>query len=381
MRQLAGIGPTAGIMGNLARSMTDRSTVAPPMNAAACDSLLSRWDLSADDRAHILRESVEHAPTLSEIVAQAEFHNVQVATPEGWNAYNPSIASTSRGLLMTVRSSNWEYKRHHYFRVNDSEGIARSRSYLLQLDADLASTSSVLLRDGTDRTGEVAARYRGYEDLRLFELVRHLGAVATTLDFSPEGISQLTLLGISGDQLLDRHVISDGRSRGEKNWSPAIWNGELFLIYAYAPMMLLRWDGHRLHPAGFHANLGPPIALDFKGGSQLVSTPAGLLTVVHVGADYPDESRVYMHRFVLLDEEFRIIGLSRPFTFRQRGIEFAAGLAMQGADVIVSFGADDAECWLVRLALDSALSLLRPPIEVVAHADDEAAKRIWPPLP
>lgn len=347
-------------------------------SAAACDARLARWDLTADERAHILRESIASTRSISALIPQARLLSVDVPTPEGWNAYNPSIANTSRGLLMTVRSSNWDYKRHHYFRVNDPEGIARSRSYLLHLDADLAPRSSVLLRDDTDRTGDVAARYRGYEDLRLFELGRQLGAVATTLDFSPTAVSQLALLGIREDRLVNRRSISDGYTKGEKNWSPAIWNGELLLVYSYAPMTLLRWDGRRLLPAGLDAYIGPPIAIDFRGGSQLVWTKAGFLTVIHASADYPNESRVYVHRFVLLDEEFRITGVSRQFTFQQNGIEFAAGIALQGDDVIVSFGAADAECWLARLALEHVLGLMHAPVESDPEARPKATDKGWP---
>ena len=189
-------------------------------------------------------------------------------------------------------------------------------------------------------------------------------AVAHTLDFSPAGLSQMALLDVADRHLTRRRLLSDGKTRHEKNWSPAIWNGELFLIYSYPPMKLLRWDGARLLPAGLESYVGPPIAVDFRGGSQLVPIERGYLTVVHAGADFADSERVYLHRFVSLDEEFRITGVSPQFIFQKRGIEFAAGLAILEDTAIVSFGLDDRACLLARLPLARVIGMLSTPVDM-----------------
>jgi hypothetical protein len=347
--------------------------------AAAFDMRLSRWDLSSDERAAVLRDSAPCTPALGDLIPHAEFVRTNVPVPDGWCAYNPSIANTSSGLLMIVRSSNWEYKRHHYYRINAEDGIARSRSYLLDLDADLQPALVTLLEDGTDRTGEVASgSNRGYEDLRLYEHRGQLRAVATTLDFSETARCQMALLDIAGDTLVNRRLLSDGTTRSEKNWTPAIWNGELFLVYTFAPMTLLRWDRDRLLPAGLDTYVGPAIASDFRGGSPLVAINGGFLTVVHTSAGYPDRSRVYFHRFVRLDDEFRISGLSPQFVFRERGVEFAAGLAVQEGSVVVSFGVSDLESWVVRLPLSDVLRLLTMPAFPDREPDNVALKTKWP---
>jgi hypothetical protein len=347
-------------------------------NIADCDALLSRWDLAPDARSHVLRNAAAHVANLADLVPHADLIQLNIPTPAGWNAYNPSIASTAHGLLMTVRSSNWEFKRHYYFRVNADDGVPRSRSYVVVLDSDLAPKAVNLLQDGTDRTGEGTPWCRGYEDLRLFEHRGRLRAIATSADFSPTGKSQMALLDIIENRLLNRRLLSDGVSRAEKNWSPAIWNDELFLVYAFAPMALVRWDGSRLLRAGLESYFGPPIAVDFRGGSQLISIDDGFLTVVHMGADFPDGSRIYLHRFVTLDAEFRIVGVSPPFTFREQGVEFAAGLAIQDGFAIVSFGVSDMECWMMRLPLAHVLGLVSPPVESDPEARPKSVEKQWP---
>jgi hypothetical protein len=242
--------------------------------------------------------------------------------------------------------------------------VPRSETYLLRLNSALGPEEIELLEDGTDRTGEVASQFRGYHDLRLFEHDGQLRAVAHTLDFSPSGVSQVALLDISGHHLMRRRLLSDGKTRHEKNWSPAIWNGQLFFVYSYSPMVLLRWDSLQLRPAGLHSYLGPPIAVDFRGGSQLVAIERGYLTVVHAGVDLAGDSRVYLHRFVSFDEEFQITGVSPQFIFQKPGIEFAAGLAIWDDTAIVSLGLEDREPWLARLPLAHVINLLSAPVEM-----------------
>ena len=73
--------------------------------------------------------------------------------------------------------------------------------------------------------------------------------------------------------------------------------------------------------------------------------------------------RYYLHRFVTVDADWRIDRVSRPFFFRHRGIEFAAGacLSHDGSDVLITFGVEDCEAWLARIPLRRVLELLRPP--------------------
>ena len=348
----------------LAVSRDARSQGDHDAGRAACESLLSRRELPHDVRAAALRNSVLYARRLQELIPETEFIKVPVPTPAGTSAFNPSIHASRQGLIMAVRSTNWEFIQGRRYRVNAADGVPRSENYLLRLNSSLKAEEIELLEDGTDRTGEVASQFRGYHDLRLFEHDGQLRAVAHTLDFSPSGLSQVALLDISGHHLTRRRLLSDGKTRHEKNWSPAIWNGQLFFVYSYLPPVLLRWDGLQLHPAGLDSYVVPQIAIDFRGGSQLVAIKGGYLTVVHAGADFADDSRVYLHRFVSFDEEFQITGVSPQFIFLKPGIEFAAGLAIWDDSAIVSFGLEDRESWLARLPLAHVIDVLSAPVDM-----------------
>jgi len=128
----------------------------------ACEALLSKWDLPDEVHAAALCNSVLYTRRLKELIPETDFIEVEVPTPAGWAAFNPSILLSRHGLVMAVRSSNWEFKRHHYFRVNAPDGIARSANYLLRLNAALRTEAIDIFEDGTDRTGEVESQSRGY---------------------------------------------------------------------------------------------------------------------------------------------------------------------------------------------------------------------------
>ena len=103
---------------------------------------------------------------------------------------------------------------------------------------------------------------------------------------------------------------------------------------------------------------------DWRGSAGPIELPAemggGRLLLIHEVA-YQGR-RYYLHRFVTVDDQWRIDRVSRPFFFRQRGIEFAGGMCLthDGSDVLVTFGVEDREAWLCRIPLDRVLGLLRP---------------------
>ena len=57
----------------------------------------------------------------------------------------------------------------------------------------------------------------------------------------------------------------------------------------------------------------------------------------------------YLHRFVLLDERLALAALSPPFTFTSDRVEFCAGMARRGDELVLSFGVSDAAAGLAVL--------------------------------
>jgi predicted GH43/DUF377 family glycosyl hydrolase len=62
-----------------------------------------------------------------------------------------------------------------------------------------------------------------------------------------------------------------------------------------------------------------------------------------------DEGRIYLHRFVKLDEEFHVTAVSPAWVFEHYGIEFCCGVACDEDELILSFGIRDCEAWITRV--------------------------------
>ena len=97
-----------------------------------------------------------------------------------------------------------------------------------------------------------------------------------------------------------------------------------------------------------------------RGGSQLqrVSDDAWL-GVAH-SMKYVSGLKYYWHVFYLVDSCGKMKATSEPCKLASEGIEFAAGLAIDGDRVVVSFGVDDMHCRLGETKLDAVMGLLKP---------------------
>ena len=73
-----------------------------------------------------------------------------------------------------------------------------------------------------------------------------------------------------------------------------------------------------------------------------------------------DKQRHYRHRFVWFDEATKLRGVSRPFFFAKRGVEFAAGLAWHpdGKRLVVTYGVEDSEAWIATVDADDVRRVL-----------------------
>jgi hypothetical protein len=167
----------------------------------------------------------------------------------------------------------------------------------------------------------------------------------------------VALLELDGDHVRSVAVLpGPDPDRHEKNWMPFVRDGELCFLYSCQPTEVFRWGGGGLlEPVS--RRTAPARAATFRGGSQGLAVDDGVLFVVHE-ADEQAGVRRYRHRFVLLDNDLAVSAISRPFRFFSTEIEFCAGLARRGGDLLMTFGVGDHTAMLAVINETSALALL-----------------------
>jgi len=121
-----------------------------------------------------------------------------------------------------------------------------------------------------------------------------------------------------------------------------------------------RMDAGRAAPLRFEG---------IRGGTQLVHIRDALESLVGpveqgawlgIGHEmrFQKSKKYYWHVFYVVDSAGKVLVRSQPVKFAENGIEFAAGLAIDGDRAIISFGVDDAECKIAETSLSAILALL-----------------------
>lgn len=296
-------------------------------------------------------------------------------TPEpGWNASNPSICRGHFGLRCIVRTVNYRIAAGGVYVTPEGDGVIRTRNFLLSLDDDLRTKQVVELVDRST-TSHTSFPIHGYEDARLFEWRGRWWATATVCDLTEEGRREIVLLQLDALGGIERVEPLRGpwSVHAQKNWMPLIDHDVAKLIYSTQPTTIfdvvdadepnvprLSW-----HVAGRHGVGCSPDYTDatfvqgrLRGGSQAVRVDGGWLCVVHDVA-FPGSGRLYVHRFALLNDRLELAALSDAFYFERLGIEFCAGLAPVGKQLVASYAVNDGSARLATFDWDAVKRTLR----------------------
>jgi hypothetical protein len=130
-------------------------------------------------------------------------------------------------------------------------------------------------------------------------------------------------------------------------------------VYTADPLRLVRLEGQQARANGAL----PESPGWLYGSSQALRLErrwlpeGGWLWVDHeVAPIYP---RMYVHRLVVADPMLeRVTHMSEPLYFEKLGIEFCCGAAVDGEQLVLSYGAMDRQAKLAFVPLERALGLL-----------------------
>lgn len=321
-----------------------------------------------------------YAEPAKSLMPSMEFHPLQVAAPQGYKTGNVSIARYGQGFVALIRSVNYDLLESGYFdRHGDSS--FRQRTLLLHLDERLQVVSSAEVFQPEDLPPPRHTDSLGFENPRPFVWRDDLWCVSCVHQLNEEGRAEMVLSRIDCTSQ-DKLVLTDWRVleanmpvQWEKNWMPHVVDGELRFIYSVDPTRVLSETGEVLfqEPSMVAAE-------KFRGGSQAIAFDGGWLMLIHEW-ELVGRRRNYLHRFIWLDQSYRLARLSRRFFFQRIVSEFASGLAwhMVESCLVISFGIDDRDPTLAVVHADDVRSVL---LTIADHeqASDlacEAARPAW----
>ena len=329
---------------------------------AASERLLRRDDLPDEILLHTRRNATFYLQPLAELAPSFDAAPLVFPAPAGWSRFNPTLAQGPNGLMAIVRSSNYTVDDHGYYAIADADDVVRTTNYLLHLAPDLTVTAVNRIDDDAVRTHPPRFPVAGFEDCRLIWNEGGWWASATRRDASDDGICQMVLLRFDGNRVTELIPLSDGHSGHEKNWMPVVAAGtDLFFVYSVAPTVVKHLNPSTRRVTRTLRRQAPAIARHLRGGGQVLPVAGGWLAIAHEAVGFEDGGCVYSHRWVWFDADWRLSQISPSFFLRERGIEFVAGLAQHGQDVLLTFGVHDREAWIARVALAHVMAILEPP--------------------
>jgi hypothetical protein len=302
---------------------------------------------------------------LGELVASFSPTRLPFPDYDGYVPMNPSVINHNGKPLVLVRTINYLITEDGRYAIRSPDGSdsgsdwpISTRNYLVALGGPVAE----LVTDIALPTNLPEPQYqlvRGFEDTRLFEWRGELWSLSTVRELNSQGWCEQVIAPIVVEQQTAfygnswRAILPKSRAN-EKNWMPWVRSsGELLFVYRLGTLINLEGE--------IVAQYEPAVdSGHISGGSQVVEIePDVNLCIVHEARAIPGSGlRFYQHRFARLAADGKLAGLSRPFFFAGRQIEFAAGLALFGDKLMVSYGVKDREAWIAMMDLDEVLRLV-----------------------
>ncbi|MDE3012201.1 MAG: hypothetical protein KGI67_15055 [Pseudomonadota bacterium] len=279
--------------------------------------------------------------------------SVRLQLPTPLAICNPSIAQIGPDLRVLLRALEPRPWQTH------GDQALSSENWMVDVDQDLQPRAHFRIDDSAVRAQLALARH-GLEDGRLFEWQGQPWMLFSGLARTGGDCRNTMLVArLEGERLVDALPLPSphGRSR-EKNWMPCVSEGALHLVYSVEPLEVLRVAGERLAPVHRVAPATPSPAAWLSGSSQLLPWQDGFLAVVHRrrpraglqrlwmkhvqrDPDYAVRKVRFTHQLLAFNHDFTLRARSPEFTFETDGVEFCAGIVLQGERIVFSYGVLD----------------------------------------
>jgi len=281
---------------------------------------------------------------------------ILISHEEHYNELNPSIINTGKELIVNCRTSNFGVKPGGVYYAKTSDGLVNTKNYILKMDYKFNIISQKEVIDKSHRKKYNIRRIEGLEDLIIFNYNDQLYGSCTLVDSNEKGLPQIGLCKL--EESYDYYIINEltpmgliHENRCEKNWLPFVNDNILSFVYNYSPMDIIIPIKNYDHEFTGETELISSTQSDlnferFRGSAGPLKFKDNWLIVVHEVSWCSDNSRIYTHRYVLLDNNFNIIKLSNPWYFENHGLEFCRSMCDFDDNIILSCGIKDEEAWL-----------------------------------
>jgi hypothetical protein len=234
----------------------------------------------------------------------------------------------------------------------------RTINYLVKLNTDLKVTQFTQVQMQELHTP--IWEFTGLEDARLVQWDGQYYLVGVRRDTTPNGEGRMEYSHITLDKEAwtatetkrTRIPVPGDYTYCEKNWVPVLDKPHHFVKWTM-PTELIKADPNDPACEQVFVKHTPTPPSDQRGGTQIFKWGAYYVSITHEVALFNNylgqKDGIYKHRLIVWDKDFNFRGYSKPFTFMDGRIEFCVGAAVQGEDVLVTFGFQDNAAFILQV--------------------------------
>lgn len=285
---------------------------------------------------------------------------------------NPSVYNDNGRILVNLRNINYtlyhsEKKKfqHHWgplvYIHPENDQHLRTWNYMCEIDDNMKITKYNRI-DTSKFPDKELWEFVGLEDARIVRWNEklYICGVRRDLDTIGTGRMELSEIEITEDGVKEINQYRIPTTNGdsaycEKNWMPIIdmpfhfvkWtNGTDVVKYNISTgnieeVALTNWK-----------DLG---CIDLRGGSQVIPYDENHRFCLNhetylTQSEQGRKDGIYRHRFVIWDNNWNIVKVSKQFSFLSAEIEFAVGMCEHGDDYLITFGFQDNAAYLLRIS-------------------------------
>lgn len=274
---------------------------------------------------------------------------------ETYSTMNPSILKVDNGYHVICRTVNYTQTGAKIFHTNDRNGVYRTRNFYLKFDRNFQLLSQQEIIESLTRKKSVPiSLVQGLEDCRIFQYEDADWFTCTTRDGNMSGVPQIVLCKLEQDGQVSQFIplIGPDLNRCEKNWLPFVKDQEIQLVYSSDPVVVFRPNLETGVCEKVFSYQPDSDFTRFRGSASPIEFDGGYLMLIHEVSFTDDESRVYLHRFVFLNDNMQIQKVSLPFTFTHLGVEFCCGMTWSHDEneLVMTIGIEDRQAMLAFLS-------------------------------
>lgn len=321
------------------------------------EALATHKSVSPKYRNLAQRNQLYYCRNLMDLVGP--YHQVQLKYQFDYYPNNPSVLNWHGNLWMVQRTVNYKIDAVGRYSTGVNDPII-TQNYLMRLDHNLNVINTKPITPPVNWPEAVYTLVQGFEDCRLFVVKDQLFCTSTVREQNKNGLCEVFLSELdpqTGNMRWAKKLNCHEPHLHQKNWMPFDSGDSFRFLYSCDPTVIIDDQGSIIHE-----NICSISGDNFRGGGQVIEYRHGYLAIIHESVILENSLRNYVHRFVLLDKHYQIVGISSRFKFLGARIEFAAGICWHpdNKTIIVSFGINDCESWILTIDPKQIDSIIRP---------------------